>query len=85
MKDYGAVSFEGSKYVLTQDAYIDSDDDTVRYYAHAIKDDASDVDSDGDHKQYLVAWDLKDGLGLDELQDESDACDWDVAVEVTGC
>lgn len=82
---FGIVNFEGSKYILTQDAYCDNYMDTVRYYAHAIKDDATDIDSFGEQKQYVVAWDLKDDVNYDELQDESDACDWDAAAEVTEC
>lgn len=106
----GSVSFEGKKYIITDQAYCDNygTDGEVRYYAHAI-------DEDNTGNSYKVTWqttlkwdrscelarmeeaanysndftaaederflELKE-MTLCDIEDESNACDWDSPINV---
>jgi hypothetical protein len=72
-RDYGKVTFNGKEYTLQQDAYADNYMDRICYFATA-------ADSEGNN--YKVMWELKDPENYAELEDESEACDWDDAAEV---
>jgi hypothetical protein len=65
------VIFDGKEYTLTQDAYISSDGKTYQ---------ATAVDKNGD--DYMVYWDVIDWDNIDEIDDESNMCDWDNAANV---
>lgn len=66
MKDYGMV---GANVTLTREAYADNYKDTVRYYSVGV---------DPQGNEYDVVWELEMSLEeYRELEDESEACDWD--------
>lgn len=73
MSDYGKVTFNGKDYTLTQQPYVDGYDNNVRYYASAV---------DANGEEYKVAWKVKSNIDINEIEDESDACDWDKPVDV---
>lgn len=56
------VEVEGVEYKTTQDPYVTDAGD--QYQAHAV---------DADDKEYLIIWDVVN----EDVEDESDACDWD--------
>lgn len=68
-ENFGTVEFENKELTLTQEAFADSDfsngyESTV-YKAHAV---------DNEGNEYKVYWTPVDNL--DEITDESEACDW---------
>ncbi len=68
-KKFGAaVVFEGVKYWLTQNAYITGPLDSPYYEASAI-------DASGNH--YTIYWDILPEIDINDIQDESECCDWD--------
>lgn len=75
------VNFEGKKITLTQDAYLDGTHEAPHYQA-------AGVDAAGN--EVIVKWEIfehwlnEDGSLNGELEDETDACDWDNPVEVEG-
>lgn len=75
------VNFEGKEITLTQDAYLDGTHAAPHYQA-------AGVDAAGN--EVIVKWEIlehwlnEDGSLNGELEDESDACDWDNPVEVEG-
>ena len=76
MRDFGTITFNGQVFTLTQEAYADNfgTDGGVRYYAGA-------VDTDGNEHQ--VTWGLKISIeDYKNLEDESNACDWDNPISV---
>jgi len=67
-KTNGSTFLRNTKVYLTQQAYITGTSECPYYEAHAI---------DKEGKQYLVQWNLKPGLNLDDIEDESLACNWE--------
>lgn len=66
------VKFEGREYTLQQDAYIDGvAGDTPVYKAMALDDEGN---------EYEVTWEVVDHW--EELEDESEMCDWENPVSV---
>lgn len=61
------IVFEGKEYTLIQDAYIDGVPGEKPFYR------ANAVDTEG--KLYEIRWDVKDNW--EEIEDESEMCDWD--------
>ena len=81
-KKFGSVEFEGKKYILIQDAYIDDvcidgQEGHTAYFADAIK-DGDHQDEDGYFPLYTVEWEIINP----ETDDEGDRCDWDNPVDV---
>lgn len=75
------VNFEGKKITLIQDAYLDGTHKAPRYQAAGVDVAGNEV---------IVKWEIfehwlnEDGSLNGELEDESDACDWDNPAEVEG-
>ncbi len=68
-KEFCSVKFEGKKYILSQDAY------SYEAYAYGM-----------DYKTYLVKWEpTEEALKNENVDDESDNCDWANPVSVTRC
>ena len=76
-KKFGSVEFEGAKYILIQDAYLDNEGyGEAAYFANAIK--VGDTQDNGYVPVYTVEW----GIINPETEDEADACDWDTPADV---
>lgn len=60
------IKFEGKEYTLTQEPYIDGTHEKPFYRANAV---------DAEGKLYEIRWDVKDNW--EEIEDESEMCDWD--------
>lgn len=54
---------------FVQDPYITSDIDGYVWYQA--------VATDKDGNEYMVVWDILPGFNIDDIEDESEACDWD--------
>jgi len=73
------VKFEGKEITLTQDPYLDGTHEDPCYKAAGVDTEGNDV---------VVKWEIyehwlnEDGSLNGELEDESDACDWDNPVDV---
>ncbi|MCT6924118.1 hypothetical protein [Metasolibacillus sp.] len=73
------VNFEGKEITLTQEAYISGTHEAPYY-------EATGVDVEGN--EVTVKWEIKahwlneDGSLNGELEDESEACDWDNPSEI---
>ena len=90
-KKFGSVEFEGKKYILIQDAYIDDvcidgQEGHTAYFADAIK-DGDHPDEDGYFPLYTVEWEIIESQWDDEEsqwedEDEGNRCDWDNPVDV---
>lgn len=78
-KRFGSVEFEGEKYILIDDAYIDGPVDDAAYFANAIK--VGDIPDDGYQPIYKVEWEIINPL----CDDESLACDWENPADVRDC
>lgn len=81
-KKFGSVEFEGKKYILIQDAYIDDvcidgQEGHTAYFADAIK-DGDHPDEDGYFSLYTVEWEIIES----QWEDEGNRCDWDNPVDV---
>ena len=77
-KKFGSVEFEGTKYILIEDAYLTNRDaygDAV-YRANAVK--IGDVPDEGYIPVYAVEWEISNP----ETEDEADACDWDSPADI---
>lgn len=73
---FGVAVFNGNKYVLIQDAYLDGSVGSPAYFADAIK--ASDEpDEDGYVQIYEVEWEI-----IYPEEDEGSRCDWEKPVDV---
>ena len=69
---FGSVEFEGGKYILIQDVYLDGRTmDDAEYFADAIK-AGDDPDEDGYVPIYRVKWEIINP----DAEDEGDKCDW---------
>lgn len=84
-KKFGSVEFEGKKYILIQDAYIDDvcidgQEGRTAYFADAIK-DGDRPDEDGYVPLYQVEWEIVESQWEDE--DEGNRCDWDNPSEIS--
>lgn len=89
-KKFGSVEFEGKKYILIQDAYlddicigdvcIDGQESRTVYTADAIK-DGDRPDDDGYVPLYRVEWEIIESQWEDE--DEGNRCDWDSPSDVS--
>lgn len=81
-KKFGSVEFDGKKYILIQDAYLDDicigdvciDGQVSRtvYTADAIKDGGDCPDENGYVPLYRVEWRMINP----EMEDGGDRCDW---------
>ena len=78
--DNGACIYEGERYILTQQAYIDGPVDDPVYRAMAIR-ESDKPDEDGWQAAYEIEWDLLADY-VPEQSDESCACDWEHADRV---
>lgn len=77
-KRFGSVEFEGEKYILIDDAYIDGPVDDAAYFAYAVK--AGEAPDDDRYLPlYTVEWEIINPATDD---DESQACDWENPVDV---
>lgn len=70
---YGSVRFNCREYVLIQDTYVTGALANPYYTASAI---------DENGNEYMVVWEIKDLENFAELEDESNACDWDNPSEI---
>ena len=68
-----SVIFNCKEYALIQDAYVTGALANPYYTASAI---------DEQGNEYMVIWDIKDLENYAELEDESNACDWDNPSEI---
>ena len=77
-KENGTATIDGVKYVLIEQPYVDDIMDgyssRTMYNAHAVLADAP-LDEYGYTDLYVIRWAPKPGF--EEIEDESDACDWD--------
>lgn len=62
---FGSVEFEGGKYILIQDVYLDGVVGSAAYFANAVKAE-DEPDEDGYVPIYKVKWEM----------DEGGRCDW---------
>lgn len=69
---FGSVEFEGEKYILIQDVYLDGIMDNAAYFADAIKVGDDDPDEDAYVPIYKVKWKIINP----DAEDEGDKCDW---------
>ena len=84
---YGIVYFEGKKYTLTQEAYIDDLNLGVAYFASAVNEESEEVTVVWDTTE---EWDERERMykesGYTNMlyvnDDEADACNWDKPVKV---
>lgn len=81
-KKYGSFEYEGEKYILIEDAYlddifIDGQEGRSAYLADAIKPGDS-PDEDGYIPLYKMEWEIINP----EMEDESDRCDWEAPADV---
>lgn len=69
--EFGSIIRESDelKIYLTQNAYIESNGKNTWYQAVAI---------DKDENEYRVTWEIYDHIDINQIEDESDACNWDV-------
>jgi hypothetical protein len=75
-KEFGTVTFEGKAYTLTQGAWL-----THTQRLDGIADNhylANAIDQEGN--EYNVYWNPVEGW--EQMEDESDCCDWDNPVSV---
>jgi hypothetical protein len=74
--DFGTITKDDGEIIdITQQAYINQGGApaSVWYEAHATS--RTRKDEDGELIGYKVFWSIKDGA--EEIEDESEACDWD--------
>ena len=91
LKENGCCVIDGRAYILTEQAVFQSDpvnslDGWVQdnyYSARAICPD-DECDEDGDHKCYLIRWEIL-GNYNPEYDGEDCACDWDNPTAVKEC
>lgn len=91
--EYGSVVYDGIKYILTQQAYVDQDISGAPIYeAQAIR--ADDIPDEYDTVDaYMVTWYVPDSTieywnkcqESGDYIDEGDACDWDNPDSVDKC
>lgn len=77
-KKFGSVLYDGAKYILLQDAYLDNEDGfgDAMYFADAVK--VGDTPDEGCLPVYTVVWEIINP----ETEDAEDACDWDAPADV---
>lgn len=68
-----SVIFNCKEYALIQDAYVTGALNDPYYEASAI---------DEQGNEYMVIWEILDLENFAELEDESNACDWDNPSEI---
>ena len=77
-KENGTATVDGVKYVLIEQPYVDDImqgcSSRTMYNARAVREDTP-LDDYGYTDLYVIRWTPKPGL--EEIEDESDACDWD--------
>lgn len=85
--EYGVVYYGDKILTLEQEAYIDGrDSDDAAYYASAIdKDQEKHNEENGtyDNCEYRIKWTIDYPGEIDECEDESEMCDWEIC-EVNG-
>jgi hypothetical protein len=69
-KEFGTVTFEGEEYILTQATYLNHTQGLDGIADNHYK--ASAIDLEGN--QYNVYWNPVDGW--EQIEDESDCCNW---------
>lgn len=69
---FGIVDFDGKKYSLEQQAYIDGIQDRELYYK------ASALDAEGN--KCVVVWDVVDNW--EQIEDEQEMCDWESPISI---
>lgn len=76
MGDNPTFMYNGTKYEITQDPYLTGE------YGHY---EASVKEVNGE-REGSILWEIKSGVDIHTLQDESEACDWDnpTKIEVEG-
>ena len=81
-KENGTATIDGVKYILIEQPYVDDImqgyTSRTMYNALAVREDAP-LDDYGYTDLYVIRWAPKQGL--EEVEDESDACDWDKPAE----
>ena len=71
-KKFGSVEFEGEKYILIQDVYLEGVViSSAAYFSNAIKAE-DEPDEDGYVPLYTVKW----GIIKPDTEDEGSRCDW---------
>ena len=77
-KKFGSVEYEGEKYILLQDAYLENDGayGDAAYFADAVK--VGDTPDEGYLPVYTVVWEIIDK----ETEDAGNACDWDTPADI---
>ena len=77
-KENGTATIDDMKYVLIKQPYVDDImqgcSSRTMYNARAVREDAP-LDDYGYTDLYVIRWTPKQGF--EEIEDESDACDWD--------
>ena len=64
----------GITYLLTTDAHIDGVRGGEYYEAPAIR--------EPDRRACMVRWEIREGIDIDTLEDQSEACDWSAPASV---
>ena len=77
-KENGIATIDGAKYILIEQPYVDDImqgySSRTMYNAHAVR-EGDALDEYGYMDLYIVRWTPKPGF--EEIEDESNACDWD--------
>ena len=76
----GTCTYDGARYILTQQAYPDGPNDAPVYCAGAIR-EMDKPDEDGWQPAFEVEWDVLEDYDP-ALGDEGCACDWNHADRV---
>ena len=74
------ILFEGKEITLKQDPYITGTNESPYYEALGIDVDGNKVNVTWEIKAH---WLNENGTVKDELEDETEACEWDNPVKVT--
>ena len=64
------IELEGKEYRTTQEPFVN--DEGTEYKAHAV---------DEANNEFMIVWDINHS-DFENLEDESEACDWDNPVRV---
>lgn len=58
---------------ITKDAEIDGTHDEPYYKGFGV---------DAEGNEYYIIWDIKEGVDVENIEDNSDACDWENPREI---
>jgi len=78
----GTCTYEGKRYILTQQAYQDVPEDEAPMYRASAICESDEPDAEGWQTAYEVEWDLREDYDPAQTDDESCACDWEHADRV---